>query len=72
MSLRQTADDRADTGELSSALRGNIEALRERRKQEKRNASREEKLADTITAQIRSLVLHRYGPTSSDWKRKFG
>ena len=26
----------------------------------------------TPDPQIRSLVLHRYGPTSSDWKRKFG
>ena len=61
MSSRQTADDPADEGELSSALRGNIEALRERRKQEKRNSSREEKLADAITAftgSMRFVYLH--------------
>jgi uncharacterized membrane protein len=46
----KTADDRGDNEELSSALRRNIEALRERRKQEMRNAGREEKLADAITA----------------------
>src|SRR4051794_17468073 len=49
VSLRQTADDRQNEGELNSALRGNIDALRERRKQEKRDASSEEKLADAIT-----------------------
>ena len=52
---------RTDKGELSSALRKNIEALRERRKQEKRNASGEEKLADTITAftgSMRFVYLH--------------
>lgn len=61
MSSRPTADDRADEGELSSALRKNIEALRERRKQEKRNASREDKLADAITAftgSMRFVYLH--------------
>ena len=61
MSSRPTADDRADEGELSSALRNNIEALRERREQEKRNASREEKLADAITAftgSMRFVYLH--------------
>jgi uncharacterized membrane protein len=61
VSSRPTADDRADEGELSSALRKNIEALRERRKQEKRNASREDKLADAITAftgSMRFVYLH--------------
>jgi uncharacterized membrane protein len=61
VSSRQTADNQADEGELSSALRGNIEALRERRKQEKRNSSREEKLADAITAftgSMRFVYLH--------------
>lgn len=63
MSPRQTSDDRAEDGEgdLSSALRRNIEALRERRTQEKRNASGEEKLADTITAftgSMRFVYLH--------------
>lgn len=46
---------------MSSALRRNIEALRERRTQEKRNASGEEKLADTITAftgSMRFVYLH--------------
>ncbi|HWF47234.1 MAG TPA: DUF1003 domain-containing protein [Bryobacteraceae bacterium] len=38
------------TGELSSALHRNIKALRERRKQERRSAGKEEKLADAITA----------------------
>jgi uncharacterized membrane protein len=50
VSSRQIADDNANRGELSSALRKNIEALRNRRKQEARTASREEKLADAITA----------------------
>jgi uncharacterized membrane protein len=61
VSSRPTADDRADEGELSSALRKNIEALRKRREQEKRNASREEKLADAITAftgSMRFVYLH--------------
>jgi uncharacterized membrane protein len=60
VSSRQT-DDRPDEGQLSSALRGNIEALRERRKQEKRDASSEEKLADAITAftgSMRFVYLH--------------
>lgn len=60
MSSRQT-DDRPDEGQLRSALRGNIEALRERRKQEKRDASSEEKLADAITAftgSMRFVYLH--------------
>ncbi len=50
MSSRQIADDSANRCELSSALRKNIETLRNRRKQEARTASREEKLADAITA----------------------
>src|SRR6266480_2792525 len=50
VSSRQIADDSANRGELSSALRKNIETLRNRRKQEARTASREEKLADAITA----------------------
>ena len=61
MSSRPTTDDRVDEGELSSALRNNIEALRERREQEKRSASREEKLADAITAftgSMRFVYLH--------------
>jgi uncharacterized membrane protein len=47
---RQTADDRSNDGGLSSTLQGNIGALRERRKKEKRDADSEEKLADAITA----------------------
>ena len=61
MPSRQTADEPTDGGDLSSALRGNIEALRERREQEKRNANREEKLADAITAftgSMRFVYLH--------------
>ena len=61
MSSRPTTDDRVDEGELSSALRNNIEALRDRREQEKRSASREEKLADAITAftgSMRFVYLH--------------
>jgi uncharacterized membrane protein len=61
VSSRPTTDDRVDEGELSSALRNNIEALRERREQEKRSASREEKLADAITAftgSMRFVYLH--------------
>jgi uncharacterized membrane protein len=61
VSLRQTADDRQNEGELNSALRGNIDALRERRKQEKREASSEEKLADaitTFTGSMRFVYLH--------------
>jgi len=50
VSPKQTADDRGDNGELISALRKNIEALRDRRKQEMSNAGKEEKLADAITA----------------------
>jgi uncharacterized membrane protein len=50
VSSRQMADDSANRSELSPALRRNIETLRNRRKQEARNASREEKLADAITA----------------------
>jgi hypothetical protein len=44
VSSRQT-DDRPDDGPVRSALRENIEALRERRKQEKRDVSSEDKLA---------------------------
>jgi uncharacterized membrane protein len=58
---RQTADDRADPGELNSALRKNIEALRKQRRQEKRNASTEEAVADRITAftgSMRFVYLH--------------
>ena len=50
MSLQKIVDDAGGAGGLSSALRRNIEALRERRKQELRNAGREEQLADAITA----------------------
>jgi uncharacterized membrane protein len=58
---RQSADDRGDPGGLNSALRKNIEALRRQRQQEKRRASREEKLADRITAftgSMRFVYLH--------------
>jgi uncharacterized membrane protein len=58
---RQISDDRGDPGELNSALRKNIEALRRQRQQEKRRASREEKLADRITAftgSMRFVYLH--------------
>jgi uncharacterized membrane protein len=61
VSSRQAADNHADNGELSSALRKNIEALRKRRAEEKRNASREEALADAITAftgSMRFVDLH--------------
>jgi uncharacterized membrane protein len=50
VSPRQTADDSANRDELNSAVRTNIEKLRKRREQEARTASREEKLADAITA----------------------
>jgi len=50
VSSKQTADDSASGGELSSAVRTNIETLRNRREQEARTASRQEKLADAITA----------------------
>jgi uncharacterized membrane protein len=46
---------------LNSALRKNIEALRRQRQQEKLRASREEKLADRITAftgSMRFVYLH--------------
>jgi uncharacterized membrane protein len=49
VSSRQTIDEYPREGELSSALRRNIETLRERRKTQKREASNEEKLADAIT-----------------------
>jgi uncharacterized membrane protein len=58
---RQTIDERPHGGELSSALRRNIETLRERRKTEKREASNEEKLADAITSftgSMRFVYLH--------------
>ena len=61
MTSRQSADDRGDPGELNSALRKNIEALRRQRQQEKRRASREEKIADRITAftgSMRFVYLH--------------
>ncbi|WP_311968050.1 DUF1003 domain-containing protein [Bradyrhizobium archetypum] len=50
MAPNQIADHRADDGGLSSALRKNIEALRSRREQERRDAAAEDKLADAITA----------------------
>jgi uncharacterized membrane protein len=53
---KQTADDSADADELSSALRRNLEALRDRRKQEMRAAGKEEKLADAITAFTGSML----------------
>jgi uncharacterized membrane protein len=58
---QQTAQRDQSTGGLNSALRRNIEALRERRKQEVRNAGREEKIADAITAfsgSMRFVYLH--------------
>jgi uncharacterized membrane protein len=61
VSSQPTVDDAGGAGGLSSALRRNIEALRERRKQELRNAKREEKLADAITAftgSMRFVYLH--------------
>lgn len=61
MSSQPTVDGAAGAGGLSSALRRNIEALRERRKQEVRNAKREEKLADAITAfsgSMRFVYIH--------------
>jgi uncharacterized membrane protein len=61
VSSRQTSDERPNENDLSSALRRNIEALRERRKKEKRDASSEEKLADAITSftgSMRFVYLH--------------
>ena len=61
MASPQSADRDGSTGGLSSALRRNIEALRERRKEEFRNAGREEKIADAITAftgSMRFVYLH--------------
>src|SRR3954467_2550891 len=58
---RQSANDRGGPGELNSALRKNIEALRRQRQQEKNRASREEKIADRITAftgSMRFVYLH--------------
>jgi len=58
---RQTANDRGDPGELNSAIRKNVEALGRQRQQEKGRASREEKLADRITAftgSMRFVYLH--------------
>jgi len=40
---------------LSSSLKKNIQALRERREQEMRSASAEERLANAITAFIGSM-----------------
>jgi uncharacterized membrane protein len=59
--LRQTIDECSKQDELNSALRRNIEALRERRNEEMRDASREEKLADAITSftgSMRFVYLH--------------
>jgi uncharacterized membrane protein len=61
VSSQKIVDDAGSAGGLSSALRRNIEALRERRKQELRDAGREEKLADAITAftgSMRFVYLH--------------
>jgi uncharacterized membrane protein len=61
VSSRQTIDERPHEGELSSALRRNIETLRERRKTEKREAGNEEKVADAITGftgSMRFVYLH--------------
>jgi uncharacterized membrane protein len=61
VSSRQTIDEHPHEGELSSALRRNIETLRERRKMEKLEASNEEKLADAITSftgSMRFVCLH--------------
>ena len=61
MPLQPTVDEAGGAGGLSSALRRNIEALRERRKQELSSAGREEKLADAITAftgSMRFVYLH--------------
>jgi hypothetical protein len=59
VSSQQIVDDAGGPAGLSSALRRNIEALRERRKQELRNAGREEKLADAIQKQ--NLQKHAFG-----------
>jgi uncharacterized membrane protein len=53
--------DRPPGAELNSALRRNIEALRERRRREKLSAGIEEKIADAITAftgSLRFVYLH--------------
>jgi uncharacterized membrane protein len=58
---QQSADQDGNAGGLNSALRRNIRALRERRKQESSNAGREEKIADAITAftgSMRFVYLH--------------
>jgi uncharacterized membrane protein len=46
---QESSDHQAGRNELSSSLRRNIEALRERRRQEKLAEGWEEKLADAIT-----------------------
>ncbi|HEU0083063.1 MAG TPA: DUF1003 domain-containing protein [Bradyrhizobium sp.] len=61
MASQQSADHDGSTGGLSPALRRNIEALRQRRKQEFLNAGREEKIADAITVftgSMRFVYLH--------------
>jgi uncharacterized membrane protein len=61
VSSQKIVEDAGSASGLSSALRRNIDALRERRKQELRNAGREEKLADAITAftgSMRFVYLH--------------
>lgn len=56
MTSRQTANDSGGPGELNSALRKNIDSLRRQRQQEKSRASREETLADRITAFTGSML----------------
>ena len=61
MASPKIVEDAGGPAGLSSALRRNIEALRERRKQELRKAGREDKLADAITAftgSMRFVYLH--------------
>ena len=61
MASQQSADHDGSTGGLNPALRRNIEALRQRRKQEFLNAGREEKIADAITVftgSMRFVYLH--------------
>ena len=61
MASQQNANRDENPGRLSSAARRNIRALRERRKQEFRDAGGQEKIADAITAftgSMRFVYLH--------------
>jgi uncharacterized membrane protein len=56
MNMTENIGAEADSNELSSSLRRNIQALRERRTRERMSASSEERLANAITAFTGSML----------------